>query len=141
MDIHAIRLLIEEFRDAKKNLWIVFIDLEKGFDSIPRTLIWQALRSQNVPEGLIRLLMDMFHSVQTSVRSPAGLSDSFHIKVGVHQGSALSPLLFNITMNYLTEKIQKPTPWNLLYADDVALISDSAQNIMVHLEEWRRALS
>ncbi|XP_061705481.1 uncharacterized protein LOC133516511 [Cydia pomonella] len=82
----------------------------------------------------------MYRNVQTSVRSPVGMSSRFDTKVGVHQGSALSPLLFNITMNYLTEKIQKPTPWNLLYADDVALISDSIHGIQENLDQWKESL-
>nr|XP_034838060.1 uncharacterized protein LOC117994277 [Maniola hyperantus] len=43
-------------------------------------------------------------------------------------------------MNYLTAKIQKPTPWNLLYADDVVLISDSARELQEDLEKWRESL-
>lgn len=138
--IHAIRLLIEKARENKQTLWMIFIDLEKAFDRVPRTLIWQALRSQNVPERYIKLITDMYRNVQTSVRSPAGVSKSFDIEVGVHQGSALSPLLFNTIMNYLTERIQKPLPWNLLYADDVALISDNEQEAQDSLDHWRRSL-
>ncbi|KAL0867448.1 hypothetical protein ABMA27_008235 [Loxostege sticticalis] len=43
-------------------------------------------------------------------------------------------------MNYLTATIQKPVPWNMLYADDVVLLSDSKQDIQENLEQWRRAL-
>lgn len=43
-------------------------------------------------------------------------------------------------MNYLTAKIQKPTPWNLLYADDVVLISENLQNLQEGLEKWRQSL-
>lgn len=138
--IHAVRLVMEKAKENGQNLWMVFIDLEKAFDRVPRTLIWQALRFHRVPECYIRIIKDMYSNVHTSVRSPAGVSNSFDIKVGVHQGSALSPLLFNVVMNYLTEKIQKPTPWNLLYADDVVLISDNVQGLQEDLEEWRVSL-
>ena len=138
--IHAIRLVMEKARENKQNLWMVFIDLEKAFDRVPRTLIWQALRSQNIPERYISLIKDMYENSQTRVRSAAGLSRSFNVNVGVHQGSALSPLLFNISMNFLTEGIQKSVPWNLLYADDVALISGSAHEIQESLEHWQRSL-
>ncbi|CAH2103819.1 unnamed protein product [Euphydryas editha] len=120
---------MEKARKNKQILWMVFIDLEKAFDCVPMTVIWQALRAQNIPEHYIKLIMDMYHNVQTCVRSPAGLSKNFDVNVVVHQGSVLSPLLFDITMKYLTEKIQKPTSWNLLYADDFALISDSIYEI------------
>ncbi|KAL0831522.1 hypothetical protein ABMA28_002316 [Loxostege sticticalis] len=114
--------------------------IEKAFDRVPRPLIWQALRAHNIPEYFVKLIQDTYSDARTAVRSPAGLSESFDVKVGVHQGSALSPLLFNIVMNYLTATIQKPVPWNMLYADDVVLLSDSKQDIQENLEQWRRAL-
>ncbi|VDP47938.1 unnamed protein product [Heligmosomoides polygyrus] len=43
------------------------------------------------------------------------------ISVGVHQGSALSPLFFVVVMDAITKDLQKPVPWTLLYADDVTL--------------------
>ena len=46
---------------------------------------------------------------------------TFSIKVGVHQGSALSPLLFIAVMDTITRDMQQPIPWTLLYADDVML--------------------
>ncbi|KAL0879367.1 hypothetical protein ABMA27_003133 [Loxostege sticticalis] len=138
--IHAVRTVIEKARANKQALWMVFIDLEKAFDRVPRPLIWQALRAHNIPEYFVKLIQDTYSDARTAVRSPAGLSESFDVKVGVHQGSALSPLLFNIVMNYLTATIQKPVPWNMLYADDVVLLSDSKQDIQENLEQWRRAL-
>lgn len=62
-----------------------------------------------------------------------------HVGVGVHQGSALSPLLFNLVMVYITSKIQKPTPWSLLYADDVVLIAESLQEVQSELTVWQEA--
>ncbi|CAH2098203.1 unnamed protein product [Euphydryas editha] len=82
----------------------------------------------------------MYHQVSTKVRSPAGTSDEFDVKVGVHQGSALSPLLFNIVMNHLTSNLQRAPPWDILYADDVVIISEDVNNLQHILEKWREAL-
>ncbi|XP_045495975.1 uncharacterized protein LOC123694555 [Colias croceus] len=82
----------------------------------------------------------MYHKVTTKVRSPAGLSKEFEVAVGVHQGSALSPLLFNLIIHYLTANLQREPPWDLLYADDIVLIRDSAEDLEEALENWRHAL-
>lgn len=82
----------------------------------------------------------MYKAITTQVLSPAGRGSRFEIKVGVHQGSILSPLLFNTTMDYLTKLCQKPLPWNILYADDVALISENIEDIQRDFKYWVEAL-
>ena len=53
-----------------------------------------ALRKLGVDEWLIRTVMALYTEACTVVRADAGLSESFEVKVGLHQGSVLSPLLF-----------------------------------------------
>lgn len=138
--IHTICILMEKYRVLKKDLHMVFIDLEKAFDRVPRSLIWHSLRSQYVPESYISKIADMYENVTTKVRCPAGTSEEFEVRVGVHQGSALSPLLFNIVLNCLTEQLQQPAPANILYADDVVLINEDPSALQHNLEMWRLAL-
>lgn len=86
------------------------------------------------------IVKDMYHQVSTKVRNPAETSNEFDVKVGVHQGSALSPLLFNIVMNYLTSNLQRAPPWDILYADDVVIISEDVNNLQQILKKLRKAL-
>lgn len=138
--IQTIRIMLEKARSNSENLHMVFIDLEKAFDHVPRDLIWESLKQQLVPECYIELIQDMYQSVTTQVLSPAGRSEKFEIKVGVHQGSTLSPLLFNNVMNHLTKHCQKSLPWNVLYADDVVLISDDVDDLQQNFNHWVEAL-
>ena len=57
--------MMEKHRDAQKDLHLVFIDLEKAFDRVPRDLIWQALRAQGVPEVYVRTIQDMYDGATT----------------------------------------------------------------------------
>ena len=68
------------------------------------------LQLAETPECYIRIIKDMYDGVTTTVRSAAELAEEFKVGVGLHQGSALSPFLFAIIMDKLTEDIRKDAP-------------------------------
>jgi hypothetical protein len=138
--IQTTRILIEKHRDAKKDLHMVFIDLEKAFDRVPRSLIWAALRYHDIPEVYVLTIQDMYENVETKVKCTSGTSQNFPVKVGVHQGSVLSPLLFILVMNYLTSHEMDSVLKTMLFADDVVLISDNHCELQNTLERWRKIL-
>ena len=105
--IFAVRQLMEKYGKIGKELYFVFVDLEKAFDRVPREVIWWALRQKGVMEREVRAVMEMYEEVETSVKLEGEMSEWFKIKVGVHQGSVLSPLLFAIVMDAVTENVGK----------------------------------
>ena len=138
--IQCLRILMEKHRDARKDLFLVFIDLEKAFDRVPRELIWLALRAHDIPEVYVSMIMDMYDDARTRVRCTAGESEEFTVKVGVHQGSVLSPMLFNIIMSYLQKLIGDETEICLLFADDVVLGSTDIVALQNALSKWDKIL-
>jgi hypothetical protein len=52
------------------------------------------------------------------------------VKVGVHHGSVLSPLLFSIVLEALSMVFKEGLPWELLYADDLALLAESKKQLL-----------
>src|SRR3989442_865967 len=93
-----------------KELWIAFVDLEKAFDRVPRDVLWWALRRVGVEEWLIKVIKSIYEGCTTSVRMNGEESENFEVKVGVHQGSVLSPILFNIVMQAIAENFKKGLP-------------------------------
>jgi len=67
----------------------------------------------------------MHTGAKTVVSTVSGNSECFEVKVGMHQCSALSPLLFVIVMEALSREFSIPLAWELLYADDLALIAET----------------
>ena len=70
---------------------------------MPREVISFTLRQKGVPGYLVNVFMSLYKGCKTAVLVHEELSSSFSVKVGVHQGSALSPLLFIMVMDVLTE--------------------------------------
>ena len=64
-------------------------------------------------------------------------SSAFDVKVGVHQGSVLSPLLFITVLDALSTEFREGLPWELLYADDLALIAESEADLIVKIKLWK----
>src|SRR6266516_5349108 len=63
-------------------------------------------------------------------------SETFEVKFGLHQGSVLSPILFNLVMQTIAENFKKGLPWELLYADDLVLLAESRVELEGRLEVW-----
>ena len=93
---------------------MAFIDLEKAFDPIPRDVIWWEMCKLGIDEWLVHLVQSMYKDVRSRVRLGDGYSKEFCIKVGFHQGSVLSPLLFIIVLEALPKEFNIGCLWELL---------------------------
>ena len=82
----------------------------------------------------------MYDEATTTMKSEAGLTEELKVGIGLHQGSALIPFLFEIIIDRLTEDIRKDTPWDMLFADDIVLSRQNYRELEEDLEIWRNAL-
>ena len=138
--IFVVRQLIEKKVRKNQPLYLGFIDLAKAFDTVPRHLIVWALRRKLVNERLIGAIMTMYTSSMTSVVLEGSVSASFEVKVGVHQGSVLSPFLFNIVVDEIISELDKKYMYELLYADDLVLIGDTKEELENKIKMWKAAI-
>ena len=76
-------------------------------------------------EWIVRLVQGMYSNAWSRVRVGEGYSEEFEVKVGVHQGSVLSPLLFIIVLEALSREFRCGAPWEDLYVDDLVIIAES----------------
>ena len=108
--IFALRMMIEKYREGQKELHCVFIDLEKAYDRVPRLELWHCMKQAGVTEKYIRVVQNMYAGCEIVARCAAGLTKPFKVRVGLHQGSALSPLLFAVVMDQLTGEVRNEPP-------------------------------
>ena len=109
--IFALRMIQEKHLE-EKNI-VIFVDLQKACDRVPIYILWWALRKKNVGEEYIKVIQDMYDGCTTSVRTLIGSTESFEVKVGLYQVSALSPLLF-ITVMDVTRSRQRTSPCDVI---------------------------
>ena len=85
--------------------------------------------------------MMLYTNSKSRVRVAGGLSEEFPINVGVHQGSALSPLLFILVMDEATKECRGDEMWELLYADDLVLTAETKEEAEQKFLDWRQAMA
>ena len=118
----AVWQLMEKHREKQKGLHI-FIDLEKAYNRVPRQEVWRCTREKVVPEKYVIIVQDMYEGARTRVKSsrnnghdPSGRRATPRIFP-----ERLSPYLFAMIMDVLARGIKDPSPWCILYADDIVL--------------------
>ncbi|KAK3534487.1 hypothetical protein QTP86_015162, partial [Hemibagrus guttatus] len=115
-------------------------NLEKVYDRVPREELWYCMRKSGVAEKYVRVVQDMYERSRTVVRCAVGQTEEFKVEVRLHQGLALSPFLFVIVMDQLSEEVRQECPWTMMYADDIVICSESREQVEESLERWRFAL-
>ena len=138
--LFILRRMQEEFRGKEKKLHMCFVDLEKAFDRVPRKMMEWALRKKSLPEVLVKAVMSLYEGSRTKVRVGSGLSEEFGVRVGVHQGSVISPLIFASVVDAVTEQARKGLLNEILYADDLVLMSENLEDLRERFQRWRGAL-
>ncbi|KAK3559018.1 hypothetical protein QTP86_000025 [Hemibagrus guttatus] len=104
-------------------------NLEKAYDRVPREELWYCMRKSGVAEKYVRVVQDMYERSRTVVRCAVGQTEKFKVEVGLHQGSALSPFLFAIVMDQLSEEVRQESPWTMMFADDIVICSESREQV------------
>ena len=149
--IHIMRRILEIFERQQNSLHVLFLDWSKAFDSVTFSAIESSLRFFGVPTLFVNSILSLYSSPKFRVRDAGRTSHVFPQTRGLRQGCPLSPYLFNFVLSHLFHDVESsyvsqfgllsgvintPSPlWDLEYADDTALLSNSAEQItrLLHL--------
>ncbi|KAK3572619.1 hypothetical protein QTP86_001120 [Hemibagrus guttatus] len=131
------RRVKREVSKAKQKAYDELYNLEKAYDRVPREELWYCMRKSGLAEKYVRVVQDMYGRSRTVVRCAVGQTEEFNVEVGLHQRSALSPFLFAIVMDQLSEEVKQKSPCTMMFAEDIVICSESREQVEENLERWR----
>ena len=120
-----------------KYLYVAFVDFQKAFDSVDRSILYEILRKNGFKGKLYNAITSIYYCVKACVRDSNDISSSFSCPIGLRQGCKLSPILFSMYINELHTFLENQNTrgvqlfpditeiFMLMFADDVGLISDT----------------
>jgi len=133
--------------------FVAFIDLEKAFDRVDRTLLLYRLLCYNIDGKIYKIIKRMYTNTTSCLKLNNHFTDWFDVSSGVRQGDNLSPTLFSLLINDLATHINQLNKGIqvgqdnisiLLYADDMVLISENERDLQIMLvamnkwtDKWR----
>ena len=77
----SLRMLMEKYKQGRRELHYVFVDLEKACNRISREELWYCMRKSGMMEKYVRLVQDMYEGSETVVRRAVGTAKSFKVRL------------------------------------------------------------
>ncbi len=112
--------------------------------------LWYKLQRVGIKGKIMNALQSLYDGVECCVRVNGAMTGWFSVDNGLKQGCGISPTLFAIYVNDLAQEINslkngiqigEENISILLFADDIALISDSEEKVqamLTQLHKWCR---
>jgi hypothetical protein len=146
--INALRIIVEQSCEFNSPLCMLFIDFKQAFDCVDQEAMWKILARYGVPAKLIAIIKELYRDANLQVVHQSMIGPGFVVNSGVKQGCILSPLLFNIVLDFVMRIVNKKKrgiqwdPFNRLsdldYADDLVVLTHSMQECQEFLDDLVR---
>ena len=121
------------------------MNFTRAFDSVNREKLWVVLKTKGLKGNLLKVIKSMYEGVKICVRVDDDYNDCVDCEEGLKQRFLLSPILFSMFVNEFTKIIETSglrgiqfypdliEIFNLLFADDIALIADTVGGLLRQL--------
>ena len=103
----ARQLFDEKVREHNTQIFVLFIDLRKAYDSIPRSPLWHMLEKYSIPPILLSIICSLHDGMKAEVTVDGNLTLDFEVCNGLRQGCVIAPSLFNLYFNLVISQWQK----------------------------------
>ena len=102
--IFSIRQLTEKAVEHRAKQYLIFVDLTKAYDSVPREALWVALGKLGVPNQLIDIIRSFHDNMKAKLRLDGELLEEIEVENGLQQGCSMAPTLFNLYACVVAER-------------------------------------
>jgi len=124
--IYTVRNIVSDYVSKGNTVNLCAIDLSKAFDKVNHNALYIKMMKRFIPVPLLDLIINLFSDCFSCVKWDNAFSNFFRIIFGVRQGSVLSPILFALYIDDISNSVSFfPGCHIILYADDIILISPS----------------
>lgn len=96
IDMITLRQLQEKCREQNQNIYILFVDLTKAFNTVSREVLWSILSKLGCTLKFAKSIKSFHNGMMTHVVENGSVSDHFSASIGVKQGCVLAPTLFSL---------------------------------------------
>jgi hypothetical protein len=143
--VFVLKHLIDKSRLEKKHMFACFVDFRKAYDLVRRDLLMKCLSEIGVRDNMLRAIVSMYWSAPMITKFGRMAGEPFDSTRGVKQGDPLSPLLFGIFFDRVEQWLEERAREcgvmlggkllkMLLYADDLALLASSPEELQQMLD-------
>ena len=108
--IIVVRQLAEKVVEHCTKRFILFIDFQKAYDSVPRKALWIVLEKYGVPERVISLIRSFHDGMMAKVLVNGSETEELEVNNGLRQGCTFAPTLFNLFINFVMKQFRKECP-------------------------------
>ena len=138
--LFTITQVIEKKMMVGQGLQLVFVDLQKAYDSVPLVKLWEALNKSGFSGGLVNAIKEFYNGTYARIKTHGGLSPGFFVTKGLKQGCCLSPTLFKIYLETALKEWKRKcanmgvpledggTLYTLCFADDQVVVAQDEED-------------
>ena len=143
-NVKIIQQIVKQQTKNRKEYNLVFIDLAKAFDTVSHLSIEKGLKRKGIPEQVRETILAMYKDASTKLTVGGKTTRRININSGVKQGCPLSPLLFNLIIDELIEKLKETNIGIQLgeskvccmaFADDLVVITEERIHMQILIEQ------
>ena len=146
--INTLRIIVEQSKELNSPLCLLFVDFKCAFDRLDQERMWEILPQYGIPAKIVNIIKELYRDANLKVVHRGKMGPEIHVGSGVKQGCILSPLLFNIVLDYTMRRV-KSSPrgiqWDtfnrlddLDYADDIVGMTHTMRDMKSFLDDLVR---